>query len=135
MQPTTKIRIFGFRLAGVLLATYWLVIFVGTHLPPILDVSASFINDKVKHFSAFFVLGGLMCYVSNSPRWLRRFASIGLLGMAYAAIDELTQHLVPGRVPDTLDFLADAAGLWTAIAIYVAAKYYRKASQRTPLPN
>jgi VanZ family protein len=63
-----------------------------------------------------------LCYVTNSPRWLKRFAIIGLVGMAYAAIDEITQNFIPGRYPDILDFVADAAGLWTAITIYVGAK-------------
>ena len=81
------------------------------------------VNDKVKHFSAFFLLGGLLCYVTNSPRWLKRFVIIGVVGMTYAAIDEITQNFIPGRYPDVFDFVADAAGLWTAIAIYVAAKY------------
>ena len=124
MRPVTKITIFGFRLAIVVLAAYWLCIFVGTHLPnmgEIVDLRFE-VNDKVKHFSAFFLLGGLLCYVTNSPRWLKRFAIIGVVGMTYAAIDEITQNFIPGRYPDVLDFVADAAGLWTAIAIYVAAK-------------
>lgn len=125
MRPVTKITVFGFRLAIVVLAAYWLCIFVGTHLPDMGEmVDLRFgVNDKVKHFSAFFLLGGLLCYVTNSPRWFKRFAIIGLVGMAYAAIDEITQNFIPGRYPDVLDFAADAAGLWTAIAIYVLAKY------------
>ncbi len=73
MRPVTKITIFGFRLAMVVLGLYWLAIFVGTHLPGALVVTPN-VNDKVKHFSAFFVLGGLLCYVTNSPRWFRRFS-------------------------------------------------------------
>ena len=80
-------------------------------------------NDKVKHFSAFFLLGGLLCYVTNSPRWLKRFSLIGMVGMIYAGVDEITQKFIPGRYPDVLDFVADTAGLWAAIALYVAAKY------------
>ena len=129
MRPVTKITIFGFRLAVVVLAAYWLCLFVGTHLPnmgEILDLRLGGIhgvNDKVKHFSAFFLLGGLLCYVTNSPHWFKRFAIIGLVGMLYAAIDEMTQNFIPGRYPDVLDFAADTAGLWTAIAVYVGAKY------------
>lgn len=125
MRPVTKITIFGFRLAIVVLAAYWLCIFTGTHLPnmdEIVDLRFG-VNDKVKHFSAFFLLGGLLCYVTSSPRWFKRFSLIGLVGMAYAAIDEITQNFIPGRYPDVLDFAADAAGLWSAIAIYVSAKY------------
>ena len=129
MRPVTKITIFGIRLAIVVLAVYWLCLFLGTHLPnmgEVLDLRFGVnqgVNDKVKHFSAFFLLGGLLCYVTNSPHWFKRFAIIGLVGMAYAAIDEITQNFIPGRYPDVLDFAADAAGLWTAIAVYVAAKY------------
>lgn len=125
MRPVTKITIFGFRLAIVVLVAYWFCIFVGTHLPNIDEiVDLRFgLSDKVKHFAAFFLLGALLCYVTNSPRWLRRFAIIGLVGMAYAAVDEITQNFIPGRYPDVLDFAADTAGLWSAIAIYVAAKY------------
>lgn len=121
MRPVTKITIFGFRLAVVVLIAYWLAIFVGTHLPTMLDFSPN-VNDKVKHFGAFFVLGGILCYVTNSSRWFLRFGTIGLVGMTYAAIDEVTQHFVPGRYPDTMDFLADSIGIWTAIGLYVLGK-------------
>lgn len=133
MRSLTKIRIFGIRLAVVVLATYWVMIFVGTHLPSILDAPPSLINDKIKHFTAFFLLGGLLCYVTNSDRCVQRFGTIGLLGMVYAAVDELTQHLVPGRHPDKFDFLADTAGLWTAIGIYAAARYCYFVSRRSSL--
>jgi VanZ family protein len=53
--------------------------------------------------------------------------------MAYGAADELTQHFVPGRSPDTMDFAADAAGLWFAIGIYVAAKYCRRVLRQSPV--
>jgi len=126
MQPVTKISLWGVRLAIVVLGFYWLLMFTGTHLAAsaleAADSLAPKVNDKVKHFGAFFVLGALMCYVTNSDRWLKRFVSIGLIGMAYAGIDEYTQRFVPGRYPDFQDFVADALGLWTAIAAYVIAK-------------
>lgn len=123
MRPITKITVFGLRLAIVVLGFYWLAMFVGTHLPAGQETITTHVNDKVKHFCAFFGLGGLLCYVTNSPHWLRRFLGIGLLGMAYAGIDEFTQGFVPGRVPDLADFAADSLGLWTAIAIYMAGKF------------
>lgn len=123
MQPVTKKTIFGFRLGVVVLSAFWLAILIGTHLPPAVDIVPAKVNDKVMHFSAFFLLGTLMCYVTNSRRWFRRFMTIGLVGMVYAAIDELTQNFVRGRDPDPFDFLADSAGLWAAIGIYVIARY------------
>lgn len=131
VQPATKITIFGFRLAVVVLTAYWLALFLGTHLPAALDVSPH-VNDKAKHFGAFFMLGSILCYVTNSPRWFRRFGTIGLVGMIYAAVDEATQHFVPGRYPDAWDFVADSIGLWTAIGIYVICKC-RTSPHRQPV--
>lgn len=133
MRPVTKISVFGVRLAFVVLALYWLAIFVGTHLPSSVNIGAH-TNDKVKHFSAFFMLGGLLCYVTNSPNWFRRFAAIGVAGMAYAAIDEWTQRFIPNRVPDIADFAADSMGLWSAIAIYVLGKYIHQLWTTRPGP-
>ena len=126
MQPVTKISVLGVRLAIMVLGLYWLMMFTGTHLAAsTLEVADSFgpqVSDKVKHFGAFFVLGTLLCYVTNSDRWLKRFISIGVLGMAYAGIDEYTQRFVPGRYPDVSDFVADTLGLCTAIIAYIVAK-------------
>ena len=77
MRPLTNITIFGIRLSVVVLSLYWLAIFAGTHLPQDLDVSPR-INDKVKHFTAYFLLGVLLCYTTNSQRWIRRFGIIVL---------------------------------------------------------
>ena len=126
MQPVTKITVLGVRLAIVALVFYWLLMFTGTHLAAstleVADSLAPKVSDKVKHFAAFFLLGTLLCYVTNSDRWLRRFFSIGLVGMLYAGIDEYTQRFVPGRYPDFYDFVADSLGLWTAIIAYMLAK-------------
>ena len=39
-----------------------------------------------------------------SAAWIKRFISIGVLGMLYAGIDEYTQRFVPGRT-DFYDFV------------------------------
>ncbi|MEM6364985.1 MAG: VanZ family protein, partial [Planctomycetota bacterium] len=75
MQPVTRIRLFGFRLAACVLAAYWSLIFFGTHLPK-LPAATQGIPDKVAHFTAFFGLALLLCYVTNSTRLWRRFGSI-----------------------------------------------------------
>jgi len=126
MQPVTKISLFGVRLAIFALGIYWLLMFTGTHLTAntlqVADSIGPQVSDKVKHFGAFFVLGTLMCYVTNSSRLVRRFTLIGFGGMAYAALDEYTQRFVAGRYPDFHDFVADSLGLWAAIMTYAVAK-------------
>ena len=125
MRPVTKITILGIRLGVVVLGAYWLMIFVGTHLPGSLDFSPQ-ANDKIKHFGAFFVLGTLMCYVTTSPRLVARFSLIGAIGVGYAIIDELTQHFIPRRVPDFYDVVADSFGLFAAIGCYLTLRFFLK---------
>lgn len=121
MRPITKITIVGVRLGVVVLAFYWVLIFVGTHLPSVAGIAPR-VNDKVMHFGAYFLLGALLCYITTSTRLPQRFAMIAGVGLLYAAVDEFTQSFVPGRTSDVKDFFADAAGLFTAIAFYAIAR-------------
>ena len=97
------------------------------------------VNDKTNHYLAFFGLGLLLCYVTNSPssspRLLRRFGLVALIGLCYAAFDEITQGLVPGRDPDPIDFLADAMGLIAAIVLYLVARRLFRRSPPNPEPD
>ncbi len=122
MRPVTKVRILGFRLGCVVLAVYWLAIFTGTHWPTMPQVLVG-MNDKTKHFGAFFGLALMLCYVTNGEHVVRRFGAILLLGAVYGAIDELTQSLVPGRMTDLYDWLADISGTATAIAVYITMRF------------
>lgn len=135
MQPLTNIRIFRVRLAVLLLAAYWLLIFAGTHLPTLPAIGED-VSDKTKHFLAFFGLGLLLCYVSTRPPSFRRFATVAVIAIVYGIVDELTQKLVPGRHCDPYDMLADAAGALTAIVLYATASvtYHRFVRQRRAEP-
>lgn len=133
MRSITKLTLLGFRLAVVLLAAYWVMIAVGTHLPVTLDYSPKW-NDKWKHFLAYAGLTFLLCYVTNSRRLVRRFATIAAVVLVYAAIDELTQAFIPKRVPDRYDFLADACGMTTVLIPYALASHWiRKTSFKSPI--
>ena len=121
MRPITKITILGIRLGVIALVVYWIMMFVGTHLPNVPDAAPK-VDDKVMHFSAFFGLALILCYVSeHAPRW-KRFGRIAIVALLYAGVDEFTQGFVPQREPDWLDFLADASGIGTAIAFYILAQ-------------
>ncbi len=123
MRPLTKISIFGVRLACCALAVYWLIIFAGTHAPT-LPQAASFISDKVLHFSAYFGLAVLLCWVTQTRQrvWIK-FGTVIVIALAYAAFDEWTQGFVPGRQSDIKDFSADACGIFAAVGLYSAARY------------
>lgn len=121
MRRLTKISLFGIRLGLIVLACYWMAIFAGTHWPEPPDIAPD-VSDKVKHFGAYFGLGLLLCYVGKSQRPFRRFGSVAAIGIAYGAFDEITQQFVQGRFPDVMDFLADIAGITTAIVAFLIAK-------------
>ncbi|MCM2372585.1 VanZ family protein [Aporhodopirellula aestuarii] len=123
MQPVSGIRLFGVRLGILTLAFYWCIIFTGTHLPEIPSAMPR-MNDKVMHFTAFFLLATLLCYCTNSTRLWRRFGGIVLTCLVYGVLDELTQALVRGRSPDVRDFVADAMGTLLAVSLYAFARYH-----------
>ena len=126
MRPITKIKLFRVRLGIIGLALYWVTIFVGTHLPAGPKVAAK-VDDKIVHFLAYFGLAVFLCYVTTSAASWRRFGIVALVAMAYGAIDELTQLLVPSRTASFLDYAADLGGIFSAILLYwVAGHLFRR---------
>jgi hypothetical protein len=117
------------RLALVLLVAYWIVMFVGTHVPlrsenlP-MDLGRSlwgiFPMDKVLHFSGYTGLTFLMAAVwigSQRPRWTTLLV-IFLITATYAALDEWTQDWIPTRGSDPWDWVADCAGAITGLLLF-----------------
>lgn len=111
------------RIAFVVLLAYWLLIFVGTHIPatslPSLDGA-----DKLYHFLAFGGLAFLLCWAIPSGYWplSRSLLIAAAVAFAYAIVDELTQQLVPGRSCDIWDMGADSVGILLGLAVYVFAR-------------
>lgn len=90
---------------------YWGLIFVLTHIPNPPQVNIHWF-DKVEHAAAY---GGLSLLLSavvlRMTRSMAKTAAIVLsLVAGYAAIDELTQMLVPNRSADWRDWIADVVG-------------------------
>ncbi|MGV3482977.1 MAG: VanZ family protein [Planctomycetaceae bacterium] len=123
MRPLTKISLFGIRLATCVLALYWLLIFTGTHLPTLPKMSPV-VTDKLLHFTAFFGLSILLCWVIQTRRHVwQKFAWVAVIAISYAGFDEITQSFVRGRTTDVKDFAADCLGIFTAIALYAALRW------------
>ncbi len=121
MKPITKVRVLGFRLGLVILAGYWLVLFVGTHLTHVPKAIGRH-SDKLLHSGAYFGLGLLLCYVTSGTKLWRRFGRVLLIGAAYGVIDEVTQGFVPGRISDLRDWYADVGGISVAILLYISIR-------------
>jgi len=103
----------------------WLI---GTHLPGSVIQDSFSGNDKIQHFAAYAVLS-LLAFNFMSARWvgsLRCFVSLFFSLAAFAAFDELTQILVPGRFSDWGDWLADMAGISVSLALAACWAQYRR---------
>lgn len=90
-------------------ALVWAVVLFWLSSRPTLPTDLEGGLDKVAHFAAFMVLGLLLARAAIARR--RPIALPVLLGLAYAASDEIHQYFVPGRYPDAADWLADAIGV------------------------
>ena len=116
-------------LAAILLGlslTYWLAIFIATHLPlgPALPGSPRGL-DKLVHGAAF---AGLAIVLSATGAiWLRSsgrlYAAVFGVAAVYGAFDELTQMLVPRRTADFRDWAADLFGAALGIAVFAVSRH------------
>lgn len=119
MRFIARATIFGFRIAPVLLAVYWILIFTGTHLPGS-PIKSFDISDKLMHFTAFAGLSFLLAW--SLPRQVAGRVSglvlTALVALTYAVIDEWTQGFVVNRSPSLGDFVADSVGIAVGLIVY-----------------
>ena len=104
------------------LAAYWIVIFVGTHVPGSV-IHPGGHKDKVFHFGAFVGLSILLCWC---VAFFRKpgpavYAAVVAVAACYGVFDELTQQFVPIRTADPLDWLADLCGAVLGTALFALA--------------
>jgi VanZ family protein len=72
--------------------------------------------DKVGHFGVYAVLGWLLARAADRSGISLAWAAAA--GIVYGATDEIHQAFVPGRTPEFLDWVADSAGVLTAVFLY-----------------
>ncbi|HEY8666881.1 MAG TPA: VanZ family protein [Tepidisphaeraceae bacterium] len=110
----------------LLLLVYWLTIFVLTHTPAE-DLPRVEINDKLEHFLAYGLLGGLLylCFWSISPPRRDMSWIVLLIGMSYGALDEIIQMIpILHRSAEIADWMADTTGLAIAVGCMGALRAY-----------
>jgi VanZ family protein len=108
-------------LVYVPLAVYWIALFVGTSMPS-MNVPSFTLNDKLVHFTAFFILAFLLSLsilYQNKYQILKNFyiVSAFIISSLYGLIDEFHQIFIPGRSSDILDWTADSAGALAGVLI------------------
>lgn len=110
-------------------ALLWAAIIFALSSRPTLPVSLSHGSDKLAHYLAYAVLGGLAARAVPAGR---RFALIAiLLGVAYGASDELHQHFVPGRSVEFADWIADSLGVLAGVSVHRLWWGWRRARRST----
>lgn len=108
------------RLSLLALIVYWSALTLGTHLPGD-SIGEVKYNDKLIHFLAFAGLAFLANWAWAARRmWLpwKPAVVVGLVCL-YAAVDELTQQLIPGRTGQWGDWLADTLGALAGTCAFV----------------
>jgi VanZ family protein len=112
-----------------LTAAYAICLLIMTHLPPA-RVPRVRVTDEVLHFVTYVILAMLLLW---SLRYVRSMRASGvwviLAVMIFGAIDEITQPLV-GRTASVNDWLSDAAGAVTGVAVVLAMTALRDAWRR-----
>jgi VanZ family protein len=104
-------RIVGVWLPVLAWATV-IFVFSSFEAPDVGSGGVDYIVRKLAHLAEYAVLGALLV------RALGREVPAFLLGVAYAASDEVHQHFVPGRHATPVDVAIDAVGVAIGIAMY-----------------
>ena len=73
--------------------------------------------DKVAHAVEYAILVFLVCRAVRTPT-RRALILIVLSCTIYGILDELHQHLIPGRFPSIWDAAADAVGCAITVAVW-----------------
>lgn len=135
LQTTHRLRPWA-RAATVAVVLYWLAMFAGTHDPhPPAMPTEHF--DKVLHCTGF---GGLAVLIAaawslRKPMTFMQYLVV-ISGIAvYAALDEITQMLVPNRSCEFLDWCADVTGgvlglVFAAIVMHLLRRHWSARTAR-----
>ena len=107
----------------ILLLTYWLAMFVGTHVPRVPQELSLPGGDKGQHLVAYAGLAFLIAFrqsLGNVLGWKRIAAIFGVVAL-YGVVDELTQIPV-GRTADLYDWFADVSGAVGGLLLLAALR-------------
>ena len=124
-------RALFFGIAAIIYAPLIFVLSSQPSIPEFMEPVFS-VSDKLAHFIEFAILGGFLFLTFASAGWRPFDAPMALvLGVAYGLTDELHQLLVPGRMGDPMDALANGAGAIIAVLILALADRKYHPSQMT----
>ena len=97
----------------------YLVMAVLSSVPGELRPHVPGFSDKLEHFAAFLVLGAVTVLSSSQAFSGRRLFAIVV---AYAAVLEVGQYFIPGRVASLLDLAASSAGALVGVTLGLSVR-------------
>lgn len=109
------------RLALIVLCGYWLTIFILSHLPKVYVPPGWSVSGKLNHMGAYVVLtllvflnAGIIRQISlrSKKTWL-----MSAVVIAYGALDEFLQTLIPGRHGSPLDWAVDVVACMLCVGL------------------
>jgi len=109
----------------LVVAGYWLAIFIATHLPHVPAPFASPGADKWEHLGAYGTLAFLLAAWQSlrQPSNWKGLLRIAVIIAVYGVFDELTQIPV-GRHADVMDWFADILGGALGLAVFAIARAF-----------
>ncbi|MCA9188435.1 MAG: VanZ family protein [Pirellulaceae bacterium] len=117
---------------------YWLALVTATHIPMPDDGLPIDISDKLMHLIAYGILAALLaCVLLNGRRvsWWGTGALVAGLSL-HAAVDEVTQKLIPGRYASVADWLADMSGVILGLTVgYLLWRVLNSGANRAAIPG
>jgi len=104
------------------LVSYWLTLFILTHIPIPQLVREAGVSDKSLHFLAYLILTFLLWFTISPGkkvnwRWPAVWWVLFVI-VAYAILDEWLQGYVRGRSRDVMDLVANLAGTLTGLILF-----------------
>jgi len=112
------------KISQLVLAGYWIALFVATHLPPTTPFLPGPAIDKLVHALVYAVLAGLLATaweLAAGVLALRHLCWAWVVVAMYGALDEITQIPV-GRECSFWDWSADAIGAVVGLALFVGIR-------------
>jgi VanZ family protein len=104
-----------FFLFGVA-ALYLVLIFIGSSLSTVPVPQLIPYQDKLEHFSEYFILGIILFFNHRLGRKVNKAISVIVL-FSWPVLDEFHQLFVPMRDASVFDAMADYAGMFVAILL------------------
>ena len=116
-------------ISAILLYSYWIALFVATHIPGNALPSTGGLSDKLLHVIAYGILTTLLLFFLSAKNtietsvWSWAYVKTVLIVVAYAAADELLQIPIPGRYAELGDWTADLLGILSALTIWALLRW------------